>query len=90
MGNLKATQLELFDVLEDDGRPGLRECPVDGLVVAASQADHQSAAVRNLQDLTLCPVFVVLAATKRTVRNLLTTSSLPSPSANTPDRTVED
>ena len=67
VGNIKAAQLQLFDVLEDDGRPGLRERPVDGVVVVAAQVDHQSAAVRHLQHLTLCPVFLILAATKRTL-----------------------
>ena len=56
VGNLKAAQLQLVDVFEDDDGPGLEECPVDGLVVVPAQADHQSAAVRDLEDLALRPV----------------------------------
>ena len=71
VGNIKAAQLELLDVLEDDRGSGLGESPVDGLVIVAAQTDHQSAAVRDLQHLALRPVRLVLAATRTIIRTLL-------------------
>ena len=65
MGNLKAAELQLFDVLEDEGGSALGEGAVDGIVIVSPQTDHQSAAVRHLQHLTLRPVRLVLAATNR-------------------------
>ena len=56
VGNLKAAELQLFDVLEDEGGSALGESPVDGLVIGAAQTDHQSAAVGDLQHLALRPV----------------------------------
>ena len=65
MGNIKVAQLELLDIFEYENGFGLRESPVDGLVVVPAETDHQSAAIRDLQDLALRPVGLVLAATNK-------------------------
>ena len=67
VGNLKAAELQLFDVFEDESSSGLGEGPVDGLVIVAAQTDHQSVAVRHPQDLALRPVRLVLAKTESAV-----------------------
>ena len=45
MGDLKAAELQLLDVLQDEGGSALGESPVDGVDIVAAQTDHQSAAV---------------------------------------------
>ena len=56
VGDLKAAELQLLDVLQDEGGSALGESPVDGVDIVAAQTDHQPAAVRDLQHLALRPV----------------------------------